>query len=531
MSEDNKKCTTTASTPKTFVPLPEKIRTRFAPSPTGYLHIGGLRTALYAYLYAKHTGGEFFINTLEWAGMTIDAGPKNPDDLGPYTQSERLPLYKKYAQQLIDEGHAYRCFCTKERIDKIREEQMASKQAPMYDRHCRYLSEDEIQEKLDAKMPFVVRQAIPLNERVKFKDIVRKKVNFDTNTLDDQVLLKSDGFPTYHLAVVVDDHLMKITHVIRGEEWLPSTPKHILLYKAFGWEPTHYAHLSLILNKDRSKLSKRQNDVSTESYIQKGYTKEALINFIALLGWNSSDNQEMFSLDELIETFELERVQKSGAIFDLDKLDWFNWQWKRRQHLEKLQEIAKDLDPDVEITTPKKGHLNFKFANTLSQEQFTQKRAALLLELCQEFLSPDILKHKDDNLEFFSKVLVSTEEKILKDPQSTMDNIQFFFKDNYTYDLNLFINEKMKIDQSIALQAIQTSVENLTPEDFKDEETLKNKFISLIQNLGLKNGQVLWPVRVALSNEQFSPGVWDLALAYGYKDTLEKLKAALDFLQ
>jgi glutamyl-tRNA synthetase len=520
----------------------KKVRTRFAPSPTGYLHIGGLRTALYAYLYAKKNNGDFLlriedtdqsrlvqdslqniIDTLNWAGLEFDEGPGKEGPHGPYIQSERLELYQTAVQGLIEQGHAYRCFCTKERLDQMREEQMLMKKAPMYDRHCRYLSPEEIQEKIDSNTSFVVRQAIPLNRQLKFEDKIRGKMTFDTNTLDDHVLLKTDGFPTYHLAVVVDDHDMQITDVIRGEEWLPSTPKHLLLYEAFGYEPTTFAHLPLLLNKDRSKLSKRQNDVSTQSYIDKGYLKEALINFIALLGWNTSDNQEIYSFEELIEKFSLERVQKSGAIFDLDKLNWFNWQWKRNIHWNKLRAKAKELDPNCQIQETNKGPV---FNLSSNSTEFTNFRGSLLLTEVEKHLDA---KYKT-NLEFLYKALITLEEKILKEPENINQLIDFYFTENLNYNKSLFSNEKMGVNNEVAKQAIAESIKDLTESDFESEKTLFDKFVQIIQKLNLKNGQVLWPVRIALTNEEFSPGVFEVAQVLGYQKTLTRLNQSIQNL-
>ncbi|MBT4055828.1 glutamate--tRNA ligase, partial [Candidatus Peregrinibacteria bacterium] len=344
-----------------------EIKTRFAPSPTGYLHIGSLRTALYAYLFAKKEKGamilriedtdrerfvegalENLIKTLDWCDIHYDEGPilKGDDieqkgDVGPYIQSERSKLYTKHAEELIEKGHAYHCFCTKDRLDDLRQKQESAKQATMYDRHCCGLSREEAERRIEAGEKYVVRQKIPY-EHLKFKDLIRGNVQFDGKTIDDQVLVKSDGFPTYHLANVVDDHLMGITHVIRGEEWLPSTPKHIFLYKAFGWETPEFAHIPLLLNKDRSKLSKRQGDVAVEDYTKNGYLREAIINFVAFLGWHpgAGEENEILSMEELEEKFTLDRVHKSGAIFDIEKLDWYNWQWQKRLHNEEINKIA-----------------------------------------------------------------------------------------------------------------------------------------------------------------------------------------------
>jgi len=316
---------------------PDAVRVRFAPSPTGYLHVGGLRTALFNFLFARHSGGKFIlriedtdraryvegavdnlINTLRWAGLDYDEGPSAGGELGPYVQSERLEIYDEHVRILLESGAAYRCFCSPERLETMRKEQEKKKLQPKYDRTCLRLSPKEIEDNLTANKPFVVRMKVPDDATIRFSDIVRGEVEFSTERVDDQVLLKSDGYPTYHLANVVDDHLMKISHVIRGEEWLPSTPKHVLLYEAFGWEMPVFAHLPLLLNPDRSKLSKRQGDVAVEDYRDKGYLKEALVNFVALLGWNPGDAREIFSLKELEKEFSLDKVNKSGAVFNVE---------------------------------------------------------------------------------------------------------------------------------------------------------------------------------------------------------------------
>lgn len=335
------------------------VRTRFAPSPTGFLHVGGLRTALYSFLFAKKNHGNFIlriedtdqsrqvehatenlINTLKWAGINCDEGPDKDGDYGPYIQSERLDLYHKYVKQLIDQQQAYYCFCSPERLEQVRERKIAAKLPPAYDRHCRNLSKQDLEKKITTGEPYVIRMKVPLEGELTFTDLIRGNVTISYKNIDDQVLLKSDGFPTYHLAVVVDDHNMQISHVIRGEEWLSSTPKHLLLYNYFGWQAPQFAHLPLLLNPDKSKLSKRQGDVAVEDYIQKGYIKEALVNFIALLGWNPGTTREIFSLDDLISEFSLERVGKSGAIFNIEKLNWINHKWLASYHPEQLRKLV-----------------------------------------------------------------------------------------------------------------------------------------------------------------------------------------------
>ena len=338
------------------------VRVRFAPSPTGFVHVGSLRTALYNYLFARHHGGvnilriedtdrtrlvegavDGLYRTMRWAGITFDEGPEEGGPCGPYVQSERTDLYRKYADQLVADQKAYPCFCTAERLDLVRKSQQATGTPPMYDRLCRNLTPAEVATRISAGEPHVIRLRVPIGEMVHFHDLVRGNIEFDSKTIDDQVLLKSDGFPTYHLANIVDDHLMEITHVIRGEEWVSSTPKHILLYQAFGWEPPKFAHLPLLLNADRSKLSKRQGDVAVEDYKDKGYLPDALVNFLALLGWNPSAFQEIFTIDELIRDFDLERVNKSGAIFNREKLDWVNGEYIRKMTPEYLALLVRPI--------------------------------------------------------------------------------------------------------------------------------------------------------------------------------------------
>lgn len=329
------------------------VRVRFAPSPTGYLHVGGLRTALYNYLFAKHNGGkcilriedtdrtrfvenaqENLIKSLSWAGVEFDESPVNPGEYGPYIQSERLSIYKEYADILLANGSAYYAFDTPEEIEDMRKKQQEEKRDPKYDRknmrNQLTIPESETKSLLESGAPFVVRLKVPDNFEVRFNDLIRGEVVVNSNDIDDQVLMKSDGFPTYHMANVVDDRLMKITHVIRGEEWLPSTPKHVLLYQSFGWEQPQFAHLPLLLNKNKSKLSKRQGDVAVEDFIAKGYLRDAFVNFIALLGWNPSSDREIYTIEELIESFNIEKVNKGGAVFDTQKLEWMNAQYLRK---------------------------------------------------------------------------------------------------------------------------------------------------------------------------------------------------------
>jgi len=522
-------------------------KTRFAPSPTGYLHVGGLRTALYCYLFAKKNNGKFIlriedtdqerlvegtkenlIKTLKWMGLDYDEGPlENGDEIGesgPYTQSERTELYKEYADKLIKSENAYRCFCSKERLDKMREQQKNAKKPPMYDRKCYYLPKSEQEKLIKEGKPFVIRQKMPHKE-IKFKDTVRGTVRFSGKTIDDQILIKSDGFPTYHLANVVDDHLMGITHVIRGEEWLPSTPKHIALYEALGWKPPEFAHLPLLLNEDKTKLSKRQGHVSVEKYIEEGYLKEAILNFVAFLGWHpgGDEQREIFTLKELEDIFELEKVHKAGAVFNLQKLDWFNWKWQKQKFTDKLINLAKQLDENVEITKDNRGQELFTFKNEKTEERFKKTRGQYLYEICEKYLSEEI---KQDEEKLY-KPLVTVEEKILKAPQETENNINFYFK-LPTYEKELLTHERMKVDLEQAKLALKESKKDLEEIENWTEKEIKSKLLTTVEKLEVKNGQVFWPLRAALSGQQFSPGVFEIADTLGKTESITRIERALN---
>jgi nondiscriminating glutamyl-tRNA synthetase len=336
-----------------------KVRLRLAPSPTGFLHLGNLRTALFGFLLAKKMGGDFIlriedtdqkrevegavdslIKVLDWVGITFDEGPHKGGDCGPYIQSQRLDIYKKHIDELLAEGKAYHCFCSAERLEEMRNEQAANKQAPRYDRACRNLSQEEVDKKIAAGEKFVIRQAMPLEGEVKVFDELRGEIVFKASDLEDHVLIKSDGVPTYQFASVVDDHLMGISHITRGEEWLPSFPKNVLLYQAFGWEVPKFIHLPLILNKTGGKLSKRQGDVFVEDYKAKGYLPEALINFCALLGWHPKNDKEIFTLDELKSEFNIEGLGASPAVFDIEKLDYYNGHYIRQKEINELTKLC-----------------------------------------------------------------------------------------------------------------------------------------------------------------------------------------------
>lgn len=479
----------------------KEIRTRFAPSPTGYLHVGGLRTALYNFLFARKNNGKFILRiedtdrsryvegavenlmkTLKWCELHYDEGPDIGGPFGPYIQSQRIEIYQRYAKELIEKGKAYYCFCSQERLAALREEQQRMKFHQIkYDKHCLKLSENEIKQKLLNGEPYVIRLNVPENEVVSFYDIIRENVEFKTNTLDDQVLLKSDGYPTYHLANVVDDHLMQISHVIRGEEWLSSTPKHILLYDYFGWEKPQFAHLPLLLNPDRSKLSKRQGDVAVEDYFAKGYLKEALINFIALLGWNSGDNKEFYYLNELIEKFSLERVNKSGAVFNLEKLKWLNGEHIRKKTKEELLPLLKD-----ELTKSKYANKSFSDDYLLNIIEAMHERI--------EFIHEIITK----SYYFFERPIEYEEKSIQKN-----------WKEDTVEHLTLLISEFEKID---------------TPTKEKFEESLNN----LASNLNIGKGKLIHPLRLALSGMSTGPGIFDILAILGKEESIERIKLSIE---
>lgn len=479
----------------------KEIRTRFAPSPTGYLHVGGLRTALYNFLFARKNNGKFIlriedtdrsryvegavenlINTLKWCDLHYDEGPDVGGPYGPYIQSQRLEIYKQYAEELVRKGYAYYCFCTPERLAQLREEQLKLKVPQVkYDKHCLRLSQDEINAKLENKEPYVIRLNVPENQVVKFYDIIREEVEFETNNIDDQVLIKSDGYPTYHLANVVDDHLMKISHVIRGEEWLSSTPKHILLYEFFGWEKPQFAHLPLLLNPDRSKLSKRQGDVAVEDYRAKGYLKEALINFVALLGWNAGDDREFYYLNELIEKFSLERVNKSGAVFDLNKLLWLNGEHIRKKSVDELLPILKE-----ELKKSK-----------YASQNFSDDYLKLVISAMHERI--DFVYEIITKSYYFFERPTNYEEKA----------VQKNWKQETPEILSLLIQEFEKIDN---------------PSKEKYEEAL-NK---LAEQLNVSKGKIIHPLRLALSGTSAGPGIYDLIFILGKDEVKERILEAIE---
>jgi len=478
----------------------ETPRVRFAPSPTGYLHVGGLRTALYNYLFAKRNNGTFvlriedtdrnrfvegavenLIKALKWAGLDFDEGPETGGDFGPYMQSQRLDIYKKYADELIEKGKAYYCFCTPERLKALKEEQEKQKlPQAKYDKLCLHLTKKEVENKLASGIPKVVRLNVEENHTIKFDDIIREHVEFESNNVDDQVLIKSDGYPTYHLANVVDDHLMKITHVIRGEEWLSSTPKHVLLYDAFDWERPIFAHLPLLLNPDRSKLSKRQGDVAVEDYRDKGFLKDALVNFVALLGWNAGDDREFYYIDELIKSFSLERVNKAGAVFDLQKLNWLN-----AEHLRKKS--SSELLADLRIEIQK---------SIFKSQNFSDDYLSQIIDTMKERVS--FIKEFIDTCTYFYEVPSEYEQKSVEK--------------NWNPETPEHLN---KLKEEFA------SLNNPTKEDF---ETALSK---VSEELNVGKGKLIHPLRLAVSGQSTGPGMFDLLFILGKDEVVKRIEAAI----
>ena len=478
------------------------VRVRFAPSPTGFLHVGGLRTALYNFLFAKKSGGVFIlriedtdraryvegalenlIEVLKWAGLDCDEGPAKDGPCSPYVQSERLEIYKQHVQTLLTVGKAYRCFCTPEKLQAMRKEQEKHRLPLKYDRTCLKLEPAEVDDNLKKGEPFVVRMMIPEARGIRFDDIIRGEVEIQSDQLDDQVLLKSDGYPTYHLANVVDDHLMGITHVIRGEEWLSSTPKHVLLYEYFGWEMPKFAHLPLLLNPDKSKLSKRQGDVAVEDYRAKGYLKEALVNFVALLGWNPGTEQEVFSLEELIDQFSLEKVNKAGAVFNLEKLNWLNF-----EHLRKKS--------DAEVLTMLKEYL------------------------AQSWIGE---KHLDD--EYLMKVIGAMRDRVafVKD---FVKNSPYFFEAPVQYDPDV-LKKRWKPETPEHLKNLIEEFSRLENPRKDDYETALHR---AAEALHVDHSSLIHAVRLAMSGVGAGPGLYDILFILGKEETIRRIDSAIERL-
>ena len=476
----------------------KKVRTRFAPSPTGYMHIGNLRTALYGYLYAMKEGGDFILrledtdskryvdgavqiiyDTLKDAGIRYAEGPDVGGDFGPYIQSERGAIYRAYAEKLVELGGAYYCFCDKERIDSLKDENGIGR----YDKHCLHLSKEEIREKLAAGVPYVIRQNIPESGTGSYTDLVYGEVSVDFKDIEDGVLLKSDGMPTYNFANVVDDHLMGITHVIRGSEYLSSTPKYNLMYDAFGWERPAYIHLPPIMKNSHEKLSKRNGDASYQDLVDKGYVKEAIVNYIALLGWSPKSNVEKMTLRELEENFSLAGINKSPSIFDEPKLRW----------------------------------LSGEYIKAMTDEEF--------LSLSEPFLQKSKAYGKYDSLKLAH--ILKTRTEVMSDITSKIDFIEEFGP----FDSALYFNKKMKSDENIAREVLPDALEKLSSLETFENAAIYAALCDLAAARGMKNGQVLWCVRVALTGRENTPGgASEMAEILGKERSLERISKALGFL-
>ena len=480
-----------------------EVKTRFAPSPTGRMHVGNLRTALYSYLIARHAGGKFMLriedtdqerfvedaldiiyDTMKTAGLSHDEGPDKDGGVGPYIQSERtrLGIYDKYAKILIDKGAAYYCFCTRERLESIKES-VGDKEFMIYDKHCLKLSKEEVQAKLDEGLPHVIRLNVPREGTTTFKDEIYGDITVNNNELDDMILIKSDGYPTYNFANVVDDHLMGITHVVRGNEYLSSSPKYNLLYQAFGWDVPTYVHVPLITDENHKKLSKRSGHSSFGDLIDQGFLPEAVVNFVALLGWSPEDNNEIKSLKELEETFDYKKINKSPAVLDINKLRWMNG------------EYIKAMDDDLYL-----------------------KKA---LPYVKEAV-PDEVDHKE--IALMAKTRIETFPDIIP--------MVAFFHKVPEYDVSLYSHKKMKTDPELSFKVLNEVLPVLEEQDDYTNDALFTRLSDFAKEHEYKTGQVMWPVRTALSGEAFTPGgATQLLWILGKEEGIRRINAAINKLE
>ncbi|RGF60045.1 glutamate--tRNA ligase [Roseburia sp. AF34-16] len=479
-----------------------KVRTRFAPSPTGRMHVGNLRTALYAYLIAKHEGGDFILRiedtdqeryvegavdiiyrTLEKTGLLHDEGPDKDGGVGPYVQSERQAqgIYLEYAKKLIEKGEAYYCFCDKERLESLRQT-VAGKEIIVYDKHCLHLSKEEIEEKLASGIPYVIRQNNPQTGTTTFHDEIYGDITVDNAELDDMILIKSDGYPTYNFANVVDDHLMGITHVVRGNEYLSSSPKYNRLYEAFGWDVPVYVHCPLITNEEHQKLSKRCGHSSYEDLIEQGFLTEAVVNFVALLGWSSADNREIFSLEELVKAFDYHHMSKSPAVFDYTKLKWMNGEYIK----------AMDFDSYFEMAEP-------YIRKVITRDYDIRKIAEMVKTRIEIF--PDI------------------------------ENLIDFFEELPEYDTAMYTHKKMKTTEESSLEVLTEILPVLEAQQDYSNDALYQTLCDFVAEKGCKNGYVLWPVRTAVSGKQMTPaGATEIMEIIGKEESLKRIRTGITLL-
>ena len=479
-----------------------KVRTRFAPSPTGRMHVGNLRTALYAYLIAKHEGGDFLLRiedtdqerlvegavdiiyrTLKATGLKHDEGPDKDGGVGPYVQSDRVKsgIYMEYAKKLIEKGEAYYCFCDKERLESLKQE-VAGKEIMIYDKHCLHLSNEEVEEKLKAGVPYVIRQNNPQTGTTTFHDEIYGDITVDNSELDDMILIKSDGYPTYNFANVVDDHLMGITHVVRGNEYLSSSPKYNRLYEAFGWEVPVYVHCPLITDETHKKLSKRCGHSSYEDLIEQGFLTEAVVNFVALLGWSPEDNQEIMSLEELVEKFDYRHMSKSPAVFDYGKLKWMNGEYIKKMDFDAFYERALPIIKEV-----------------ITKDYDLKKIAAM----------------------------VKTRIEIFPDIKELID----FFEEVPEYDVSMYTHKKMKTTAETSLAVLKEVLPLLKAQEDYSNDALYAMLSAYVAEKGYKNGYVMWPIRTATSGKQMTPcGATEIMEVIGKEESIARIEKAIDKL-
>jgi len=483
--------------------MDKKVRTRFAPSPTGRMHVGNLRTALYAYLIAKHEGGDFLLRiedtdqerfvegavdiinrTLEKTGLIHDEGPDKDGGCGPYVQSERQAagIYMEYAKKLIDKGEAYYCFCDKERLESLKQE-VAGKEIMVYDKHCLHLSKEEVEEKLASGIPYVIRQNNPTEGTTTFHDDIYGDISVDNAELDDMVLIKSDGYPTYNFANVVDDHLMGITHVVRGNEYLSSSPKYNRLYEAFGWEVPTYVHCPLITDEEHKKLSKRSGHSSFEDLLEQGFLTEAVVNYVALLGWSPEENREIYSLEELVKAFDYRHMSKSPAVFDMTKLKWMNGEYIK----------AMDFDAFYEKALP--------------------------------FIKETI--HRDVDYKKIAE-MVKTRIEIFPDIPALID----FFEAVPEYDVAMYTHKKMKTNAETSLTVLKEVLPVLEAQEDYSNDALYGRLVEFVKEKGYKNGYVMWPIRTAVSGKQMTPaGATEIMEVIGKEESLARIRSAIEKLE
>ncbi len=481
-----------------------KIRTRYAPSPTGKMHVGNLRSALYEFLIARHEGGDFMLRiedtdqeryvegateiiyrTLEKAGLSHDEGPDKDGGFGPYVQSERMKtgIYMKYARELVDKGEAYYCFCDKERLASLKSEIVEGKEIMIYDKHCLHLSEEEIRANLAAGKPYVIRQNNPSTGTTTFHDELYGDITVDNEQLDDMILIKSDGYPTYNFANVVDDHTMNITHVVRGNEYLSSSPKYVRLYEAFGWEVPVYVHLPLITDENHKKLSKRSGHSSFEDLLEQGFLPEAIVNYIALLGWSPEDNREIFSLEELIRDFDYRRISKSPAVFDIVKLRWMNGEYLKAMDEEAFYTLAEP------------------YLKAVLGEDFNLRKIASM---------------------------VKTRIEVFPDIADMID----FLRELPEYDVQMYAHKKMKTDKASSLSVLRELLPILEASRDYSNDALYETLSAYVAEKGYKNGYVMWPVRTAVSGRQMTPaGATEIMELLGKEESLRRIRLGIDLLE